>query len=324
MNRKKSYNKAIAFLLVILLVLGSAPAAFADGSEGDADQTTGIIYKGKSVADDVRWFFQKIYMDEKPEAQYTATDLFSNPKFKNVMPGDTLEQKFIVKNEAQNNITLFMEVLPHGKNVLPDAENKDNLLSENVAAHITTGQMIEFLSYFSMQVIDSEGNVLFNVPFEEKEKDKWRSDLGTIYEKKELGVLPAGYGAELKVVLHASTDMDNEFDAIVEPLKGDNFKGIGEIDFRFTIQENEPGGGGGGKDPKPPKDPDEEIDDPDVPLDGPDEPTVIPGEPVEDIPDPKVPLGDAPKTGDNTKILPLMLLMIAALAGLVTTRKKLN
>ena len=51
---------------------------------------------------------------------------------------------------------------------------------------------------------------------------------------------------------------------------------------------------------------------------------MIPGEPVEDIPDPKVPLGDAPKTGDNTKILPLMLLMIAALAGLVTTRKKLN
>ena len=97
---------------------------------------------------------------------------------------------------------------------------------------------------------------------------------------------------------------------------------IGEIDFRFTIQENEPGGGGGGKDPKPPKE--EEIEDPEVPKGEPDEPTVIPGEPVEDIPDPKVPLGDAPKTGDNTKILPLMLLMIAALAGLVTTRKKLN
>ena len=321
MNMNKFNSKAIAFLLVILLVLGSAPAAFADGTEGSADQTTGIIYKGKSVADDVRWFFQKIYMDEKPEAQYTATDLFSNPKFKNVMPGDTLVQDFIVKNEAQNSITLFMEVLPHGKNVLPDAENKDNPLSENVAAHITTGQMIEFLSYFSMQVIDSEGNVRFDVPFVEK-NGELRSDLGTIYEKKELGVLPAGYGAELKVVLHASTDMGNEFDAIVEPLKGDNFKGIGEIDFRFTIQEYEPGGGGGGKDPKPPKE--EEIDDPDVPLDGPDEPTVIPGEPVEDIPDPKVPLGDAPKTGDNTKILPLMLLMIAALAGLVTTRKKLN
>ena len=295
MNMNKFNSKAIAFLLVILLVLGSAPAAFANGTEGSADQTTGIIYKGKSVADDVRWFFQKIYMDEKPEAQYTATDLFSNPEFKNVMPGDELTQDFIVKNESRNRIKLYMDIVAH--------DGVSNKLSDKVAAKTTTEQMIKFLNQMELKVT-ADGNdgpvTLFQIP---------EGELGTFTSKESavLGTLAAGTGTTLHVDLKVSKAMTSDFD-----------NEIGEIDFKFTIEEYSSGGGGG----NPPKE--EEIDDPDVPLDGPDEPTVIPGEPVEDIPDPKVPLGDAPKTGDNTKILPLMLLMIAALAGLVTTRKKLN
>ena len=292
MNMNKFNSKAIAFLLVILLVLGSAPAAFAD-EVTSTEPSTGIIYKGKSVVD--RWFYRDV------DTTYTATDLFKNPGFKGVMPGDTLVQDFIVKNEAKNSIRLFMEVVAH--------DGVKNKLSDSVAAKTTTEQMIQFLNQMSLQVTTGEGEnakILFAIP---------EGQLGTFTSEKpvELGVLGAGSGTVLHAKLIVPITMNNDF-----------ANEIGEIDFRFTIQENEPGGGGGGKDPKPPKDPEEEIDDPDVPLDGPDEPTVIPGEPVEDIPDPKVPLGDAPKTGDNTKILPLMLLMIAALAGLVTTRKKLN
>ena len=292
MNMNKFNSKAIAFLLVILLVLGSAPAAFAD-EVTSTEPSTGIIYKGKSVVD--RWFYRDV------DTTYTATDLFKNPGFKGVMPGDTLVQDFIVKNEAKNSIRLFMEVVAH--------DGVKNKLSDSVAAKTTTEQMIQFLNQMELQVTAGEGEnakILFAIP---------KGQLGTFTSEKpvELGVLGAGSGTVLHAKLIVPITMNNDF-----------ANEIGEIDFRFTVQENEPGGGGGGKDPKPPKDPEEEIDDPDVPLDGPDEPTVIPGEPVEDIPDPKVPLGDAPKTGDNTKILPLMLLMIAALAGLVTTRKKLN
>lgn len=300
MKRNTFNNKAIAFLLVILLVLGSAPAAFAD-EVTSTEPSTGIIYKGKSVVD--RWFYRDV------DTTYTATDLFKNPGFKSVMPGDTLVQDFIVKNEAKNSIRLFMEVVAH--------DGVKNKLSDSVAAKTTTEQMIQFLNQMSLQVTTGEGDgevVLFNIPANPENKPEIKG-LGTFTSEKpvELGVLGAGSGTVLHAKLIVPITMNNDF-----------ANEIGEIDFRFTVQENEPGGGGGGKDPKPPKDPEEEIDDPDVPLDGPDEPTVIPGEPVEDIPDPKVPLGDAPKTGDNTKILPLMLLMIAALAGLVTTRKKLN
>ena len=50
--------------------------------------------------------------------------------------------------------------------------------------------------------------------------------------------------------------------------------------------------------------------DPDTPVTPgtPDAPIIIPGQPLEDIPDPKTPLGDAPKTGDTA---PLLLYVIA-------------
>ena len=95
-------------------------------------------------------------------------------------------------------------------------------------------------------------------------------------------------------------------------------------------------------DPEPPTtDPEKppvEITDPDVPLVEPEDPTteidesdvplVEPGTPVEppveEIDEPEVPLGDAPKTGDAAPIVGLVGLLIAAVAGLVVTRRKFN
>lgn len=101
-----------------------------------------------------------------------------------------------------------------------------------------------------------------------------------------------------------------------------------------------------------PTEPDVEIDDPDVPLAEPDvadeiepiEPTEpaepemeifdlnvplgdMPGEAVEEaveIDEPQVPLHDAPQTGDASKALPFVVLMMVAGCGLIITGKRFN
>ena len=315
MKLNKTNHKVIAFLLVILLVLGTAPAAFADVVTS-TEPTPGIIYKGESAAK--RWLYQNIFKDKETDTQYTSTDLFSNQAFKDVMPGDILEQKFVVKNRSSADIKLFMEVLPHGEKVLPNGKNNDlSAAAEGytgVKPYTTTPQMIEFLNQLSMQVTAGKGEnakVLFNIPANPENNPEIKG-LGTYYGKQELGILEAGYATDLYVKLIVPIEMGNKY--AFDLAEG---TGIGEVDFKFTIEEYSGGGG-------PTPDPDEDIPDPDVPKGEPDEPIIIPGEPVEDIPDPEVPLGDAPKTGDNTKILPLVLLMLAAMAGLVVTRKKFN
>ena len=99
-------------------------------------------------------------------------------------------------------------------------------------------------------------------------------------------------------------------------------------EFNFVNTFGEAGGGGYTPEPpekpEPPKDPEEIIDDPEVPLDEPEvpeEPVVVPGE---EIPEPEVPLGDAPRTGDTNNAVPFMALMMFALCGLVVTRRKFN
>ena len=108
--------------------------------------------------------------------------------------------------------------------------------------------------------------------------------------------------------------------------------------FTFTnaYGDKTPGGGYDPYDPwtpQPPKDPEDPddpnppeivIDDPEVPTtepDIPEEPVVVPGEEIEE---PEIPLGDAPKTGDTTNAVPFMALMMFALCGLVITRRKFN
>ena len=100
-------------------------------------------------------------------------------------------------------------------------------------------------------------------------------------------------------------------------------------DFVFNNKYSDESGGGGynpwtpepPKKPDPPKPPEIVIDDPEVPLDEPEEPVIVPGE---EIPEPEIPLGDAPATGDAANAVPFMALMLFALCGLVVTRRKFN
>ena len=52
----------------------------------------------------------------------------------------------------------------------------------------------------------------------------------------------------------------------------------------------------------------------------PDEPAI----PDEELGDPEIPLDDAPATGDTNNAAPFMALLLAAIAGLVITRRKFN
>lgn len=65
--------------------------------------------------------------------------------------------------------------------------------------------------------------------------------------------------------------------------------------------------------------PEENIPDENVPTG-----SVEPGEPLDELEDPEIPLGDAPATGDTNNAAPFMALMLAAIAGLVITRRKFN
>ncbi len=68
-----------------------------------------------------------------------------------------------------------------------------------------------------------------------------------------------------------------------------------------------------------PTDPEETIPDENVPTG-----SVEPGEPLDELDEPEIPLGDAPATGDANNAAPLMALLLAAIAGLVITRRKFN
>ena len=74
------------------------------------------------------------------------------------------------------------------------------------------------------------------------------------------------------------------------------------------------------EDPKTPEDPQNPDNPPVVPgtpadPQNPSDDTTVPGEPVEE------PLGDAPDTGDTNNAVPYVVLMLAAAAGLVLTRR---
>lgn len=304
MKQHKLSHSMIALLLVLLLSFGTAPAAFADS--GSAGTTTGIIYKGKISAGG--WIYQNAV------TTYMPTDLFRDCK--NIMPGDTLTQDMVIKNESHNLIKVYLEVLPHGD---------ENPLSTGVGQHTTVEKAASFLNQLSMTVTAGEGanqKVLFDIPI---------GELGTYAGTQSLGYIAPRYGATLQVTVQVPVSLGNAYAFNLA-----NGTGIGELDFRFTVEEI-PSGGGEPSTPSEPDDPNNpnnpnepdnpnDSDDPNNPSqpedpDNPDDPIVIPGDPVEDIEDPDVPI-DAPDTGDKTRILTPVLWMLLGVMGILLLLRK--
>lgn len=156
-------KKLFAMILSMLLLLACVmPTAAADG------QVTYSRSAGKFIF--------------APGSDYSPTDLF--PNFKDVMPGDTISQKILVKNDKNNNckVRIYMRAL----GALEGSE--------------------AFLSQLKMTVKKDTNTVMFDAQANQK---------GGLAEWVELGTLYSGGECVLTVTLEVPVTLDNQFKNLV-------------------------------------------------------------------------------------------------------------
>ena len=147
-------------LTLMMIFTVAMPVFAADGN---------VIYSGDSG----KFIFE-------PGSDYSPTDLF--PNFKDVMPGDTLTQKIMVKNNAKKSVKISMRAL---------------------GAHENS---VDFLSKLNLSVEKVTDTTVFEATADQTAQlTEWRT----------LGVLVAGGEAELSVVLQVPTDLDNNYQELV-------------------------------------------------------------------------------------------------------------
>lgn len=197
---KKTLKQISVLLLALVMVLSMAVPALA------VDGTSRVTYKDGF----------EFTVDDGTK-KMTDTDLFSS--FKDVMPGDTLEQEITIINSCTScdYVKVYLQAIPH------DAEK--NPLSEKVQAEIdkdnrNTGDAIaymeDFLSKLSIEVYKGEvkdGQLLY---------EGSADTLSDIY----LGTFDHGDAATLIVKLTVPNELDNDF--------ADR---IGEIDWQFSVEK---------------------------------------------------------------------------------------
>lgn len=154
---KKMTRLAIAMIMMFAVTI---PVLAKDGN---------VIYSGDSG----KFIFA-------PGSEYSPTDLF--PEFKDVMPGDTLTQRIVVKNNAQKSVKISMRAL---------------------GAHEDSKDFLSKLNLYVEKVTDTP---LFEAPADRTAQ---------LTEWRQIGVLAAGGEAELMVGLQVPTSLDNNYKKLV-------------------------------------------------------------------------------------------------------------
>ena len=156
-------RKCFAILVACVILMTCAlPAAALDGQ---------VIYAEGAE----KFFFL-------PGSDYSPTDLF--PDFKNVMPGDRIQQKILVKNDVSNDckIKIYMRAL---------------------GAHEDS---VEFLSQLNLTVTKGTDTIMFDAPADQTAQLTDWVCLGTLY---------SGGECELIVTLDVPVTLDNQFKNLV-------------------------------------------------------------------------------------------------------------
>ena len=156
-------RKLFAILCILTVLLSCVMPAFA--AEGR------VVYSGNSG----KFIFA-------PGSDYSPTDLF--PNFKDVMPGDTIEQRIVVRNEAANNckVKIYMRAL---------------------GAHEDS---TEFLSQLKLTVQKGSDTIMFDAAADQTAQLTDWVCLGTLY---------SGGECELIVTLEVPVTLDNRFKNLV-------------------------------------------------------------------------------------------------------------